>query len=214
MSKTKKKAIIFDLDNTIYPVSSIGEHLFDNLFRLIEVDGRYRGHFDTIKDALQKRPFQAVAKEFHFDEELTAKAVALLSDLSYDGKIEPFDDYREYRRQRLEGLLKFLVTTGFSKLQWSKIRRLNLESDFDACFVVDPTLSDRSKKDVFADIMEKYQLRPAEVLVIGDDVNSEIKAGRELGMHTLLYHHGEQKKVSSEYRGDIITHFRQLEDFI
>jgi putative hydrolase of the HAD superfamily len=30
-----KKAIIFDLDNTVYPVHSIGEELFAPLFALI-----------------------------------------------------------------------------------------------------------------------------------------------------------------------------------
>lgn len=214
MTNTKRKAIIFDLDNTIYSVSSIGEQLFNGLYSLIKADGRYKGDFDAVKEALQKQPFHAVAKEYHFHPDLTEKAVGLLSDLSYDGKIEPFDDYSEYRLQKHNGLLKFLVTTGFSKLQWSKIKHMKLESDFDASFVVDPALSDRTKKDVFADIMEKYQLRPEEVLVIGDDVDSEIKAGRELGMDTLLYDHGGQKTAESEYGGDTITHYKQLEAFI
>ena len=214
MRKAKRKAIIFDLDNTIYSVSSIGEKLFQGLFNLIETDGGYQGDFDAVKEALQKQPFQAVAKQYHFHPDLAEKGVAMLSDLSYDGMIEPFDDYSEYRLQTHDGLLKFLVTTGFTKLQRSKIKQMKLESDFDACFVVDPALSDRSKKDVFAQIMEKYQLRPEEVLVIGDDVDSEIEAGRKLGMDTLLYDHAGTNQLKSTYNGEIITHFKQLEDFI
>lgn len=214
MRKAKRKAIIFDLDNTIYSVSSIGKKLFQGLFNLIETDGGYQGDFDAVKEALQKQPFQAVAKQYHFHPDLAEKGVAMLSDLSYDGMIEPFDDYSEYRLQTHDGLLKFLVTTGFTKLQWSKIKQMKLESDFDACFVVDPALSDRSKKDVFAQIMEKYQLRPEEVLVIGDDVDSEIEAGRKLGMDTLLYDHAGTNQLKSTYNGEIITHFKQLEDFI
>lgn len=212
MKHAKKKAIIFDLDNTIYSVSSIGEQIFSGLFRLIETDGRYQGDFDAVKEALQKRPFQAVAREFKFHPELNHKAVELLSDLSYDGTIKPFDDYSKYRSKKLDGLLKFLVTTGFSKLQWSKIKQMGLESDFDACFVVDPARSDRSKKDVFAEIMEEYKLQPAEVLVIGDDVHSEIKAGRELGMDTLLYDHAGRNGDSSRYDGHIITDYKELEN--
>ena len=214
MRKAKRKAIIFDLDNTIYPVSSIGEQLFRELFSLIESDGRYSGDFSAVKEAIKKRPFQAVAKEFRFDEELTAKALKFLSDISIEDTIKPYDDYSEYRLQRHDGLLKFLVTTGFTKLQWSKIKLMKLESDFDACFVADPALSDGTKKDVFADIMEKYQLRPEEVLVIGDDVDSEIEAGRELGMHSLLYDHAGTNQFKSTYNGEIITHFKQLKDFI
>ncbi len=44
-----KKAIILDLDNTIYPVSSIGEELFKDLFRLIEEYEVFNGDMETIK---------------------------------------------------------------------------------------------------------------------------------------------------------------------
>jgi len=214
MRKAKRKAIIFDLDNTIYSVSSIGEKLFQGLFNLIETDGGYQGDFDAVKEALQKQPFQAVAKQYHFHPDLAEKGVAMLSDLSYDGMIEPFDDYSEYRLQTHDGLLEFLVTTGFTKLQWSKIKQMGLESDFNACFVVDPARSDRTKKDVFVEILAKYKLKPQEVLVLGDDVHSEIKAGKELGMETLLYDHAGGNQIKAEYDGDIITHYRELENFI
>lgn len=207
----KKKAIIFDLDNTIYPVSSIGEKLFDDLFRLIEEDGRFSGDFDNIKDSIQKKPFQAVAKEFHFDDELTAKALEALSDLEYNDVIEPFDDYLVTR-----GIdrLKFLVTTGFTKLQWSKIRRMGLEKDFEACFVVDPAMTDRTKKHIFAEIMEEYKLQSEDVLVIGDDIQSEIKAGKELGIDTVLYDHKGKYSGSSGYEGNVISNYNSLAQFI
>jgi putative hydrolase of the HAD superfamily len=35
----RKKAIILDLDNTIYPVSSIGDKLFKSLLHLISDSG-------------------------------------------------------------------------------------------------------------------------------------------------------------------------------
>ena len=214
MKKIKKKAAIFDLDNTIYPVSAIGEQLFKGLFNLIKTDGRYQGDFSVVKEAIKKRPFQSVAKEFRFDERLTAKAMEFLSDISLEEPIKPFNDYSEYRLQSHEGLLRFLVTTGFTKLQWSKIKQMGLESDFDACFVVDPARSDRTKKDVFVEILAKYKLKPQEVLVIGDDVHSEIKAGKELGMETLLYDHAGGNQVKAEYDGDIITHYKELENFL
>jgi putative hydrolase of the HAD superfamily len=41
----QKKAIIFDLDNTVYAVRTIGEELFASLFELITQDGKsYTGH--------------------------------------------------------------------------------------------------------------------------------------------------------------------------
>ncbi|GEM_PF-6912179 len=45
----KKAAFIFDLDNTIYPVNSIGDKLFGDLFKTIAKDGRYQGDMKQIK---------------------------------------------------------------------------------------------------------------------------------------------------------------------
>lgn len=211
MKKTTKKAIIFDLDNTIYPVSSIGNNLFAELYKLIEQDGRYIGDLEVIKDAIQRKPFQVVAKEFHFNEELTAKALESLSDLEYNDAIKPFDDYlltKDIDR------LKFLVTTGFTKLQWSKINQMRLESDFEECFVVDPAKSNRTKKDIFVEIMEKYDLNPDEVLVVGDDIHSEIKAGKELGIDTVLYDYTGNHSGSPDYDGNTITNYDSLEQFV
>lgn len=211
MNKTAKKAIIFDLDNTIYPVSSIGDKLFNDLFKLIEEDGRYIGSLEVIKDAIQKKPFQVVAKEFNFNQELTARALHALADLEYNDVIKPFDDYLQTRDI---DLLKFLVTTGFTKLQWSKINRMELEKDFEACFVVDPAESDRTKKDIFAEIMEEYSLKPQEILVVGDDIHSEIKAGKDLGIDTVLYDYTGKYSDTSDYDGNIITNYDSLKHFI
>lgn len=209
MLKTKKKAIIFDLDNTIYPVASIGPELFYNLYQMIEQDGAHQGKIADIREAVERKPFQVVAKEFHFSEGLTAKGIKYLSDIEYTGEIQPFDDYRFTKEFTC---LKFLVTTGFTKLQWSKIHLLDLDKDFDSCIVVDPSISSKTKKDVFKEIMEEFQLKPEEVLVVGDDIHSEIKAAGELFIDTVIYDYNEKYKELAGY--DVINSFGKLGDFM
>ncbi len=60
----RKKAIILDLDNTIYPVSAIGDRLFKSLFDLIENSGGYRGDLEEMKTRIKRQPFQIVARDF------------------------------------------------------------------------------------------------------------------------------------------------------
>ena len=103
--------------------------------------------------------------------------------------MQPFDEYVQIRSS---GLMKFLVTTGFTKLQWSKVKMLGIENDFAEIHIVDPELSTQTKKDVFADILKRHHLIAAEVLVIGDDPESEIKAATELGIETFLYDPGNK----------------------
>ena len=78
----QKKAFIYDFDNTIFPVLSIGERPFASLFNLIKEDGGFEGDFDSIKDAVMQQPFQGVAKDFKFTKQLIDKSVALLSGLT------------------------------------------------------------------------------------------------------------------------------------
>lgn len=209
MKMIRKKAVIFDLDNTIYPVASIGDKLFNELFQTIERHGGYQGNIKDIKEAIQRKPFQTVAQDFQFDEELASVGLRLLSSLTYNERIEPFEDFRLVRK--LAGL-KFLVTTGFTKLQLSKIEQLGIKDNFDEFFIVDPETSTLSKKDIFKEIMERYKLNPKGVLIVGDDINSEIKAGKELGIDTVVYDYLNAFKPSASE--NIITNYAELEKFL
>ena len=83
---SRKKAVILDLDNTIYPVSSIADQLFKSLFLLILESGEYSGDFDQIRFEIMRRPFQYIAAEFSFSESLKADCFKLLTNLTYDEK--------------------------------------------------------------------------------------------------------------------------------
>src|SRR4051812_33547952 len=83
----KKKAIIFDLDNTIYPVESIGEDLFKSLFQLITDVGEYEGDIQQIKKDIMRKPFQKVGADYSFSEHLLREGTSLLKNLSYNKKM-------------------------------------------------------------------------------------------------------------------------------
>lgn len=180
----QKKALIFDLDNTIYAVRSIGDDLFGPLLELISADEKQAGQIDKIRHEIMRRPFQMVAKDFNFSQELTAKGTELLSNIRVEGKIEAFSDYEIARILPQD---KFLVTTGFTKMQQSKVTGMKLEKDFREIHIVDPSSSNKTKKDVFEDIIKRHHYEKQDVLVIGDDLHSEIKAALELGIDAVLY---------------------------
>lgn len=180
----RKKALILDLDNTIFPVYSIGDTLFAPLFDLLKGDENASAHFDEIRKQVMRKPFQLVAKDFHFSKELTDKGIEILKALTYDGKIVPFPDYRYVKEMMVD---KFLVTTGFKKMQQSKVDAMHLQSDFKEIHIIDPVSTDKVKKDIFVEIVERYHYSKSEVIVVGDDLNSEIKAAKELGIDAVMY---------------------------
>ena len=201
----RKKALILDLDNTIYPVSSIGDKLFAPLFDLIKSDEHVSDQFEQIRKEVMRRPFQLVANEFNFSKELTDKGTELLKNITYNGTIEPFDDYKLIRDLKID---KYLVTTGFKKMQQSKVEAMQLQTDFREIHIIDPSTSDKVKKDLFTDIISRHHYNKADVLIVGDDLNSEIKAGKELGVDAVLYDklnmYKEEKSVTR------ITDFAEL----
>lgn len=178
--------LIIDLDNTIYPVSSIGQKLFAPLFELLQ-SPEYGLPPATIKKAevqIMRIPFQKVADQFNFPSQLKESALKLLRELKYDDQMDYFEDYPLIRDLNTK---KFLLTTGFKNLQESKIRSLKIENDFTEMFIVDPDMSKLTKKDVMTQIMNKYRFRPEDLLVIGDDPESEIKAANELNIASFLF---------------------------
>jgi FMN phosphatase YigB (HAD superfamily) len=50
-----------------------------------------------------------------------------------------------------------------------------------------------TKEAAFLKIQKKTGLKPSEILVVGDRPMREIRAGKELGMHTVRLRHGEFK---------------------
>src|SRR4051812_27564275 len=105
-----KKAIIFDLDNTIYGVPTIADTLFAPLFQTIKENGENDEDFEAIKKDIMRKPFQVVAANYGFSNTLTRQGMEMLSTISYKGPIQYFSDYEVTRSLSQE---KYLVTSGF-----------------------------------------------------------------------------------------------------
>ena len=198
----KKKALFVDLDNTIYAVSTIGNELNAKVYTRIDEHGGYVGDLEQIKLDIQRTPFQKVASHYRFSADLASEAINLLQNLTCTMKMTPFEDYEVLRGIPCR---KFLITTGFTNLQQSKIHQLGIANDFEERHIVDPQLAERTKKDVFLDILQRHHLDNTEVLVIGDDPNSELKAAQELGIEAVLY-----DKVGFNPE---LTHLNRITDF-
>jgi putative hydrolase of the HAD superfamily len=205
----KAENLIIDLDNTIYSTYSIGEELFKPIFDLIEKDNEFNSNIENIKKDIMRKPFQKVALEYNFSENLTKEGIEVLSSLDADLKMSVFDDYKYIKDLTCK---KFLVTMGFFKMQEGKIKSLGISNDFDEIYIIDPQVSNKTKKDVFLYIIEKYKLHKGDLVIVGDDPNSEIKAGIDLGIQTFLY----DKLNLNSHRTDLnrIENFKQLLDYL
>jgi putative hydrolase of the HAD superfamily len=80
----------------------------------------------------------------------------------------------------------FLVTSGFKRLQDSKIDALGIRKWFTAVHVdaIDAAVP-LGKEAIFRRILRDYALQPRDALVIGDNPDSELAAGARIGIRTV-----------------------------
>lgn len=178
-----KKIFFFDLDNTIYFTEPNKESLMSGLYSRLDQEKLNLSpqEYDQAKQDMMRIPFPKVAEQNNFPKAVIKRLTSYLSEREINEPLIPSDDYRYIKA--LVGR-KFIVTAGFPKQQLAKVKMLGIEKDFEEVRVVDITSS--NKKEVFAAMITDHKLDKSEILVIGDDADSEIKAGLELGLETFL----------------------------
>ncbi|MCB0448112.1 MAG: HAD hydrolase-like protein, partial [Gelidibacter sp.] len=178
--------LIFDLDDTLFETKSISKKSvkpiidkFENLLlkRFGEVMTK------KIVPELWKFPFDFVAQKYNFDNNLNSEFACLINEYEYQLNIKTFEDFGIIQNLQQE---KILVTTGFLKLQNAKIRALGIEKEFGEIYIDNILDSKRiHKKGIFKNILLEKNINPNLIYVIGDNPNSELKAGFELNLNTI-----------------------------
>ena len=180
------RAIIFDLDNCLSAADEPGKGLLEPVFDAIRRVNHGRLSDEALAEAFSdcwRHPLDFVAKKHGFTEEMLGAGWAVSVRLEVAA---PMNGYADLRMLAELPILRFLVTSGFRRLQESKIKALGFERLFTAIYVDAIDEADRKgKQDIFAGILNSYQLKTEEVLVVGDNPDSEIEAGNRMGIRTV-----------------------------
>ncbi|HKO60255.1 MAG TPA: HAD-IA family hydrolase [Pyrinomonadaceae bacterium] len=180
------RAIIFDLDNCLSAADEVGRELFEPMFaaiRRMNKDTLSEGALAQAFEDCWRHPLDWVARAHGFSEEMLAAGWEVAARTEVEVPMRGYEDLPAVRE--LDAKL-FLVTSGFRRLQESRIRALGFASLFEAIHVDAIDEADRKGKEgIFKDILKTNDLSPEEVLVVGDNPDSEIEAGNRLGMRTV-----------------------------
>ncbi len=205
-------ALILDLDNTIFPTRSMDKRKFKPF--IDDLSERLHLSFDnrTVNNIINNmwdRPADYVMKKYQIDYWRIKESFDIISDLNMDFNIKPYPDYYIIKNIRLP---KFLITNGIFNLQMAKINSLHIGNDFDEIFINDFISDKKTKKELFRELIKKHGLTPGLTYVIGDNPDSEIKAGNELNMVTIQILRGNIAK--GENAAYYIQSFAELSDII
>ncbi len=180
------RAIVFDLDSCLCAANEVGDRLFQEAFEAI----RNANHGAVSEVRLQQAfadcwrfPFDAVATDHDFSPAMrdagwrAFKQTEVKEEMHGYGDLDALSDL---------AVPLFLVTSGFRRLQESKIKALGIAARFERiCIDAIDEPGRKGKAGLFQEILEGRGLRADQALVVGDNPDSEIQAGRRLGMRTV-----------------------------
>jgi putative hydrolase of the HAD superfamily len=212
MKHEKNKAIILDLDDTIFKTRSMDSRVFEPFFA--DLRQRLKTHYtpqevELIINDLWYHTWNIVMDHYHIPFEILCSSFEVLESLDPILDIAPYPDYEFIKRLPYP---KFLVTTSLTSLQTTKIKALNIQDDFTKIVINDPFRHRKTKQDIFAELASEFALVPGRTFVVGDNNESEIKAGNLLNMVTVqILREGVVKGNAARYH---IHSFYELETII
>jgi len=180
------KTLIFDLDNCLAPAIQVGEALYQPAFEAIRDSNSGALSDDQLAEsfaAIWNAPFDSVADRFNYSEAMRQAGQRVFVSLEVSGSMEGYGDLAVLQELSQK---RFLVTSGYRRLQESKVDALGIRSLFESVYVDELEAPKRvGKRAYFERILEESKLSSREVLVIGDNPRSEIAAGNQIGIQTI-----------------------------
>jgi len=175
------RLIIFDLDNTLFDTyAQLGVRVLDEMINRMRKAGLTKEQEKVLREKYPLTGFRILARQLGLSDEI--KRIGMGTYQSMDlSNIKPFADVKLIKDFKQK---KVLVTSGTKDVQLRKLDILGIKDLFDEVFV-DESSSPENKQRIFSEILKKYSMKPGEVIVIGDNAESEISAGNKLGMITV-----------------------------
>lgn len=183
---TNIRAIFFDLDSCLSAPDEFGHELLEPVIAAIGENNK--SHYDEkelaeIFSEIWMNPFDFVVEKHRFPPLMRGEAWKAYSHLEVTTPMFGYSDLSELSRLPV---MRFLITSGFRRLQESKVRSLGIARCFEEVYIdaIDENPR-KGKQGIFEEILQQRHWQPSEVLVVGDNPHSEIKAGNNLGIPTV-----------------------------
>jgi len=202
----KIKAIIFDLDDTLCDFSNkIWSKVIEKSIKIMIDNGLPMDFNEAMNLAISLREslktkdlFQKIVeKSGLYNEKLVELGLKIYYTWALDENLAALLKLFPDVPQTLESLKRkyklILITSGSKEAQLRQIELLNLKKFFDLVLVSD-LKEETDKTKCFKEAMEKFNLRPEEIISVGDKIDEEIRISNQLGIKTVRILQGRFKK--------------------
>lgn len=180
------KAVFFDLDNCLAAADETGRGHFAPMYAAVRAANHGALEEAGLEAAFEDtwvHAFDFVARKHGFTDAMYQAGYAALTQVEITAPMFGYGDLQVVPELDCR---KFLITSGFRRLQESKVRALGIGGWFERMIVDAVDEPPRSgKQGHFERILAETGLATSEVLVVGDNPDSEIEAGNRLGLTTV-----------------------------
>ncbi|VVB66275.1 Glyceraldehyde 3-phosphate phosphatase [Candidatus Gugararchaeum adminiculabundum] len=205
----KFKAVIFDIDDTLFPSTEFAEKARKNavnamveaglnadeheayaqLRKIIEkVGSNYDAHFDDLCEFYKNRKNRA---------KIIAAGIAAYHNTK--SSIRPYPSAaRTLLKLRDDGCKIYIASEGIEVKQWDKLFRLGLYLLVDEVFV-----TAEKNAAFYRGMLKKLKLKGSECLMVGDRVDKDVEPAKQAGIRTALLMHQFRKqegKIKADFR--------------
>ena len=197
----KIKAVIFDLDDTLYNVEQIRDSARKkSVMAMIEIGlgCSVEEGVKKLAEINEKNPIIRFRKFIEYfdcnDEEIAKAGIENYINAEFDGlKIYP-EVVEVLESLRDDSFKTVLITQGSTEQQNKKIDCLNVRDYFNHIYT--PNIGDKEK--YFLRAVDVLGINASEILVVGDNIGEEIRIGNKLGMKTVRLLKGVYKNIEPE----------------
>lgn len=220
------KAILFDLDDTLYPYEENHELALRNAYNYwYELTGddfqafrqKYREARTRVKRFLSdtaashSRPlyFQTMV-EREFKRSLAYHAAELTARYwdEFIRVIKPFPHVIEFLKKRSEeGIRLGIITNMSAEVQLRKLHALKIDGHFEIMVTSEEVGKEKPHPHIFLHALNKLQIPPQKAIMIGDSYEADYEPARFLEMRAILLDHrkkyGDKNALRASTFGEI-----------
>ena len=219
------KALIFDLDDTLYyekeyVLGAFKEvsYYLGNKFKKNE-EKLYIRMKETLESSGRGKIFNIICEENNFNEDIKQLVDIYRNSKS---KLKLYDDSKEFLIwARKQGYKLGIITDGCSKVQWNKIKGLDIEGLVDKIIVTDDLGKEfwKPHEKSYLDVMKWFNINKNECMYIGDNPNKDFIGARKIGIKTVRIIRGKGDHIKTflerKYEADLnISNLLELKDIL
>jgi putative hydrolase of the HAD superfamily len=221
----KIKAVLFDIDNTLYDTKALVvasrrnaikamveagfeadiEEAFRKLNDIVKHYGpNYDQHYDRLLEAYGSKP----------NPHIIAAGIIAYHNTKVAYLVPYADTIPALLKLKEKNIKLGVVTDGLPVKQWEKLIRLGIQHFFDTVIISENYQTTKPDIKLFKEALKKLSVKPSQTMMVGDRVDKDISGANKAGLVSVQILHPDLKerkpKEEYEYPRYVIGELKEL----